>query len=662
MKRKKTDGMKGQIEIVVIIALILVSLVAAVLLLQQMVTTPGPSPGIEHEAKTIKDSVNNLIGVGLREVMVKIYDQGGYSGLGGAELVEYGGTGVPVWQACEKLSIPDVEQEIGNGVSQYLRSNLKDEMYFFGKKVKFDFQNAKAEVKILNDKVEVGIYLPTTVEGYEMPLPYAASINSDLRKVLDFSGNFVNDAKSTRFFETITMESIIFSNPDSPDWMPVTGSENECYKYITKRRQELVPAMKNIADYVATHFVWNREPARRAGNPFYPLNTVGGKQYDLDVMMDYPDEWNMDGNLFFSPDPVRINPKPMSIDLGIIDIPLPLTCLDVYGVSYSFRYPLVTAVHDRVMNQWFKFAVMVEVKKNGLGDCEGMLEEPAVKAMCGQDARCRINITAVDEDGAPVPDAQAEFYECDLGKTDENGNLIASVPCGVSEIKLLKEGYKSFGNLTSYHQLDNTTVTMQRMRNVTFHFYGVPMGARFYDSNNPGKFMQYIVIPSVRIKSIDQFNKVVVYLSMKPKQKNIFTKEDPHLLITNIVNTTSMELGNNETTMGVSFNTFEALAIAKNMTSSGEAEMGYLNTTVAIDKETDVYVYVPVVLWFLKFTPMASIDAVKFRADDVVLDGSETSKLMDKLTTCGITPVSPTELTPEDIDSRLSMPGCSIWT
>jgi hypothetical protein len=626
---------KGQLEFVVIAALIVILIVAMIFVLQQLLIRPPEVSGIEQQAKTVKESVNNLVGTGLNEVLIEIFNHGGYTNLGDVETVKFDMLDVPVWQRCEITNIPNVTEEIGYGVDIYLRNKLKEEMIFFGKKVEFDFSKMETDVSIWKDRVDVNVYLPTKIEGYEIPLPYTGSIRTNLFEILDFSKNFVEDAKETRFFELITMTTILYSNPEYKYFLPLVGTRFKCYDPLIKRKDEMLKGINETLDYVATHTVWNTNPIRLASNPFYPLNRIGGKKYDLYVMFSYPKEWNLKNNFYFSPDPFKSVPKPLSIDVGGLSIPIPLVCMDTYGVSYSIRYPVVVSVKDEITNQWFKFAVMNEIRDNKPGNCEGELKVSKEK-LC-KEGGCVIKMKVKDEEGNLVKGADVMFYRCDLGKTNSDGEVMANVPCGVSEIKVYKKGYKTFGNLTSYFELNNSVIILERTGEVTIHFYGIPMRGEGYDENE-GTYDSYKVssYTTTHIKPITKFtgkdfdiwthpteSAVIVNLIFKPNFKNIFTGEDIDLMLTNVVNLTTFELGDSVKTYGISHNTYDISGIARNRLKD-EQEVGYMNGTIEIGNETNLYVYFPIIT----------------NEDAKGISVTETGKLMEILKDCGVEAIS----------------------
>lgn len=655
MERKK-----GQIELVAIAGLIIIVLIVIFLIMQQFMVQPPITPGTGSEVKTVKDSINNFIQAGLMDVLVKIYSQGGYSNLAGVQGIDFSGTKVPVWQACEKLSIPEVENEISIEVGKYIKNNLKDEIMFFGKNVKIDIPAVTAKATILKDSVKVEVYLPTYVEGNEVPIPYIVSVDSNLKEILEFSSNFVTDSSENRFFELITLITMFYTDSDNPYWTPVLGVRSDCGAPIVKRREEILAGMVKVAEYVASHAVWDKKPARSAENPFYPINTVGGKRYDLDVMFSYPESWDMDGNFEFGPDPFVSTPKPMKIEINKpikITLPVPRMCMDVYGVTYSFKYPIIVSVRDDVINQWFKFALLSEVRENAPGDCIGDLDDPNTgyaKEICINQSKCGINFTVIDNHGNPVEGADVFFYECDLGKTDSQGRMINYVPCGISEVKVYKNGYKAFGNFTSYYQLSNTTIILGKTHNMTVHFYGVPMEG-FNPNYDPESTTTYIGYRATgEPKPITDFSNTQVDITFKPKYMDIFTGEDSNIMETN-QNFTSGEMLNNVTVDGVMYNEYTLVGKAYDTSSNRNenyVDLGHNNGTMKIENQTDLYVYYPVVEKWVWIPGHLEGDMANS------LDINEIEKLRRKFGYCGIEFFSFAEQT----SFNLGGAGCNDWT
>lgn len=435
---------KGQVEFIAIAAIILIAIVVIILALQQTAVTPPDVTGIEQQAKTVKDSINNLIKTGLKEQMKIIYNQGGMLAPQSVLNVEFGMFKVPVWQACDQVNIPDVAKEMEAGIASYLRTNLKNEEEFFGKKTVFDFSKMEVDVDIFKDNLRVKVYLPTTIVDYSIPQPYEVTTPTKLYDVLEFSTNFVNDNTQGRVFEGALIRCMrkFPTDPNSGDWLHYMGALTTCGERIFKTKNDLLPPMKKAIRLTVTQTLWNEKPLRSVDqNCFSPINMVGGKAYpDLEVYFEYPPSWDskISQNFFFSPNPVNFVAVPM---MSFVPV-----CVTPFYVAYNIRYPVIIEVEDSLTNQIFKFAVMSEIINNMPGNCSYELgeQEADYVDLCVNNADCSAKITVNDEEGNPVEGADVMFDICDLGRTDTNGVVEGYIPCGLAELHVYKNGYKSF--------------------------------------------------------------------------------------------------------------------------------------------------------------------------------------------------------------------------
>lgn len=585
---------KGQVEFIVVAALIIIAITAVILASRQIVIPSPVTSGLTEEAKTIKDSVENLIRAGAKDRLLLVYNQGGAQAP--TLSVEFGAFDTAVWSACGENNIPDVEKEIGAGIWAYLRENLKDEMEFYGKKVTFDFSKPKYEVDVIKDMVNVRVYLPTKVEGYDIQQPYAINVPAKLYDVLDFSKNFVNEAGSTRFFEMVTLTSMLHSNPESEAWIPVAGAQVGCGNVLFKTRNELLPGIKGIIKYTVSHVVWNTQPLKLAENPFYPISSVGGKFYpDLQVAFAYPPSWDaeIDQYFMFTPEPLRVVPKPI--------MPIIAFCMAPYSVGYTFRYPVVVMVEDSLLDQWFKFAVMVDIQNTQPGNCSAQFGNISEYAqICVSDAKCNAKVTVKDSAGTPVEGADVSFYICDIGVTNSNGVAQGKIPCMVSELHAYKEGYRSFGDLFRSDQLQNIDVTLQKTADkFTIHFKGLEVeagGDNLDGITGDGQFGSYQVKSSskdITPKANFGDKDMIVIAAFSPVNPNYFTGEDTSLLLSNYdENGTLVAQIETAGLQPIAYNF--TLTVADNETGM---PLGYLNTSIQLSEgDTELYVYMPVAL------------------------------------------------------------------
>lgn len=583
---------KGQLEFIVIVALIIIAVAAVILVSRQAVVQPPPTTGIPEEAKTVKDSVTNLIRAGVKEKLALIYNQGGVLNPPQPPAsAEFGAFDTAVWSACNETAVPDVAQQIGAGIMDYLRKNLKDKMEFFGKNVEFNFAKARSEVDIIKDRVNMRIYLPTKIDTYELEQPYEISVDTKLYDVLDYSRNFVKDATSSRFFEVVTIASMAHSNPESADWVPVAGIQTGCGNPLFKTRSQLLPGIKGIIRYTVSHVVWNALPPKLAENPFYPISGVGGKYYpDQQVAFAYPASWDsqLDKYFRFFPDPLRIIPKPT--------VPLVPLCLGPYSVAYTFRYPVIVMVEDSKLGQWFKFAMMVDIQNTQPGNCTAQLGNASDYArICVNEAKCDAKITVKDTAGNPVDGADASFYICDIGVTDSSGVVTGKIPCMVSELHVYKTGFRSYGDLLAPDAVADKAVTLKNITgNLTVHFKGLDTVAKL-PATSDGAYTDYNVSGSP--KDITGFGKeLTVFLSFSPTDPDVFTNEDSALMITNY--DTDGNLVAEALMPGLQPVRYVVTAsLGRSINDENTTAVGYLNTTFELrEGVSDVYVYLPAVL------------------------------------------------------------------
>ncbi len=609
--------MKGQVEFIVIVALIIIAIIAVVLASRQAVIPTPPPSGIPEEMKTIKNSITDLIRAGVKDQLTLIYNQGGT--LSPSFSVEFGMFDTQIWSACGETNIPDVSEHVGAGIWMHLRKNLEDDMEFFGKNVKFDFTNPKYEVDIIKDRVNIKIYLPTTVEDYEIQQPYEVSVATKLYDILDFSGNFVDDAGETRFFETVTLTSMIHSNPEHENWVPVAGMQTGCGNVLFKSRNDILPGIKGVVKYTASHVVWDTQPLRLAENPFYPIYGVGGKFYpDLDVAFAYPPSWDseIDRYFMFAPDPLRVIPKPI--------MPMIPFCMAPYAVSYTFRYPVIVMVEDSLLNQWFNFAMMVDIQNSQPGNCTADFgEESEYARVCGN-ANCDAKVTVKNSTGSPIDGADVSFYICDLGATNEDGVVEGKIPCMVSELHVYKEGHRSYGDLFRSDEVEDIEMSLEKVADeVTIHLKGLEAEAIGGDRSE-GKFDSYTITGgALDVNDSGSFynTELVVFIAFSPVLPNYFTGEDTSLILSNYG-----EEGN----LISEINTYGLQPVGYDVTASvADNEtgrpLGYINTSFELgEDDNEIYVYLPVVL---------KVDGGDWYEDDPGVDPEEANQLTETLTT-----------------------------
>lgn len=611
---------KAQVEFIVIFALIVVGVVVVLVAFQQGMITPTPPPDIQEEMKTIKDSVVNMVRTGTREKLELVYNQGGYLNTDNVNGVDYAPYKVPYWQMCDKTTIPDVKNEIRKGLVEYIKEKLANQTEFFGKNVSFDWGNFRAanvKVDIFKDKISVQVNLPTTVNGYPIQQPYEAEVETNINDVLEFSQNLAEYLKEQRIFENATKLMLIQS-----EFPPFGGQVEGCGKILYKTRSDVLPVAREVINHLLDFMPVNEEDTLIIkDNIFFPINEINGKKYpDIVARFHYVQEWDLNKHFSIYPDPLVVVPKPMTSTEAYLLIPMaPVSlCLGSYELFYDIQYPVIIRVKDKNSNQWFHFAVLVDIKDNLPGNCEGVAGATSeYTKTCIENAQCPVFIRVIDSKGKPIADAGILFDVCGLGETDADGILQSYAPCGQSELKVYKEGYKSYGEFLPAESLNGLNITLiKKQDNVTLHFNGVLMVPEGSWVN--GTYGNYVV--ANRPALIDSFSsKLIVASSFSVAEPNVYTGEDFSLQFSNM--NEDEELLNTFTTDGLFPNKYMVSSLIFN--NDTQYAIGHMNYSFELkEDDKELYMYLPVV------------------ASAEYINETESGKLTDKLISCGIEPVS----------------------
>jgi len=614
--------LKGQIEFVVILAMLAIGVVAAVVVLQTGVINP-PTPGVEKQYETIKNSITDLIRSGAVETMDTLYSQGGF--LSPEKTITYGYSEVPVWRDCSGLNVPRIEDEIRQGVMNYLNKNLNGTMDFFGKTVKLRLSVMNVQPNLVKNRIDIKVTIPTDVDGYTMPQPYEVSVPTNLYDIMDFSSNFIKDADKARMFEQATMTFLATQDfeKDTPQWIPLTGVRVGCGNILLLTKEDIRPRLERfLKQEVPNRINWNNVPA--SPDSFF-FNSVGGKTYpNIDVTFVYPDSWDIGQNMWFtsggSPNMIYVMPSMLFYMVPV--------CTAQYYVSYSFRYPIIVRVKDRLNGRNLDFAYMAEIQNNApAGNCS---DYPApgqteYDQMCVQGATMPVLVTVKDTEGNPVQDAQVTFSMCLVGRTNASGMVEGHAPGIGSDFHVYKQGYKSFANYTAGNMLQNVTVVLKSVQEtVNIHIFGVPVTGE--GASLAGESVKY---SSYRITSgpsgITDHGDLMLFSYFVPTDPDPLVPEDSQLSPS--LSDEEGNLADSVEINGLFPNEYTVYTVVQDNAKS--MITGAVNSTFTLgENDRDIYMYLPV----LKNEDM-----------QYSINGTEGERLASKLISCGIKPVSTEE-------------------
>jgi hypothetical protein len=305
-----------------------------------------------------------------------------------------------------------------------------------------------------------------------------------------------------------------------------------------------------------------------------------------------------------------------------------------YSVLYTFEYPIIVMVEDSRLDQWFKFAIMVNIENTQVGQCDaGLPEESEYAKVCGN-AECDARVSVKNTTGDAIKGADVSFYICDLGVTDSSGVVEGKIPCMASELHVYKNGYRSFGDLFRSDELEDKTVIMEKIsENITIHLKGLRA-----DAKNPlgdGRFGDYGITDGPEdLSDSGRFDdtELVAFISFAPSDPNPFTGEDSAIIIANFdadgnlvseINITGLQPIPYGVTASVSDN------------ETGRT-FGFLNSSITLGQEdSEIYVYLPVAL---------TVDGSDWGDEDSGVSNEDADKMTEKVKNyCGAPPVSTTE-------------------
>ena len=626
---------KGQLEFVAVGGLVLLVIIAIFLLLNPKAPTGNMDiPWLIDEQKTIVDSVNNFMKTAARSAVTDVYNQGGYADIYNVNTIKAGGSEIAVWSECNSLSIPDMEKEIGLSIKRYIANNLKSQM-FYGRNVTFDLNELKADVKITKGKILAKIELPAEASKYNIPKDYAVEMESDLFDIMKFAEDFTKEENETKFFGTIVMLSMLSTNPDSANWTPVSDTRTGCFEPpLVKTERETMQGVDAAISYAISHITWREDGLRFASNPFYPLRTVKGKAYDLDVSFSYP-EWDIESHFSMSPKIFSSIPKPLLFKGA--PFPIPRICYDTYSVKYTFKFPVIVAINDEKMNQWFQFAIMSDITENVPGGCvkdEGSPPSSDYEVLCSEKAECSLTVNVMDTYGNLMGDVEVFFDKCYLGKTDSWGRVKANIPCMIGELSAYKDGYENYASLIAAKRSSAVDVFMRkRVKDLKIAFFGVPVTAM--GKKDAGEYEKYIVFdkPYLIEKFIKEINPsgsgtpdIFASATFDIKPSNPFSGEELSFVADN--SKIDGSLASVVTMETVAQGEYEINGFAKRV--SENKIRGFIESNIQIKENTEsICLYFPLAI-FQNTIPYTITDE---------LTPSEKSKMIEALKNAGIDPV-----------------------
>lgn len=477
---------KAQSEIIIIVGIVIVATVALLAVTYQAPPSPTPT-GVAQTQKAVKDSFLTLASESAEEVIIMMEKQGGYlssdlldaAPLDTVDGVTFVGQGVPYWQTCEQDISPStdqLEEWMGLGVEIMIIDHLNE--LVFDKEVIFDASQLDVRAKILDNKVDFAVTLPTTVEGQPIIQPYSFSIPTRFGRIVDFAHDYAQEATTTRFNEIHSIASLYFSPPaeDGQPDIPTYGYLMNCGETIYRSPDDLAAGMKHTIAYtLASTLWWQPRPIDPAQPMVYAVEAVNGNTYpDLSFGHYFPDGFDF---VFRAP-LVITNTENDYEFFPPFSVP---NCLYAYNQKYNLVFPIVTSVEDDLTGSNFNFASKLYIENPGEhekmipGSCN-TLPSPVSGEACS-DLSCTASLTITDSLGVPLEGAKATYGGCLIGNSNAAGIVTGPVSCGSQELLIFKEGYDLFAGVTA---TPSGSYTLSAVPTYTFHFIDVEIEDPLY--------------------------------------------------------------------------------------------------------------------------------------------------------------------------------------
>ncbi|MEM7822942.1 MAG: hypothetical protein QW703_01675 [Candidatus Aenigmatarchaeota archaeon] len=498
---------KGQVEIIFILAIVIVAVVVIFYAFQSGLIGGPPAPPTEVEA--VKLSVKQFIKEGLEQIMENVTKYGGYTERPYGGSVLFLNDLVPYWLASGQTRYPELKASIIASLSNWIKTYKAEFEEILinetGKNITLG-EPLISDVKIGPNRIDVQVTMPTTVNDKPVPQPYEVSYDTKLGEIYEFAKRFVEWEKDSRFFEYATLSTIALSPVENGvKKVPLYVVPMEC-EFIFKSWYDIRPAAEEaIKATLAGIYMPGKAPTNtmtRSAYPKYSLVQLDGKDYsDIDVSFHLPDDFALSSmNFQFRPNPIVAFSRP-----GLFGMCIP----DFVNVSYMVRYPVVVDVKDTITGRHFRFAVDVYIKDNLPAEwgAEGYVSE-AQQEIC-ETASCIASVNVKDEDGKAISDASLMFMGCPIGQTDSNGRWYGIAPCGAGWINVYRQGYEPYSEGLQSSELIEKNITLRKLKTINVHVYELNV-------QNLTASKQYAIYPTGLYRLGEGHENVGVLLALAP--------------------------------------------------------------------------------------------------------------------------------------------------
>lgn len=472
---RSNNKLKAQAELFAIIGIVVIVAAVAYYSYQSGLIDLPPITSISEEQRLVKESVSGFITSAAFEELRELGETGGVESP--TDFVSLSNNPIPYWSRDGVVNIPDMKSALEIRLKEYLEQNKDDFAESFGKDVTIG--NPIVQVSIFDERIDISINMPTSVNGQPIPQPYKTSFQTNFGKAYDFSKKFVQSQNKNRFLEMFTMVNVISRGQLSED-VPIRIVRYECGDIFFKSWDDIKPEMESLITLtLANTYTFGKSPKMTYDkSPFaeFEIPSLNGKMYTgIDVTFHEEDDFGLDRtSFFFDPEPILVVPEL---------VPLTGSCTSTPTIiNYSVRYPAIVRVKDGVTGNILQFAVDTYIKNNKPGNFGRISYELSDLAALCNNPVCSAKVSVTDLSGNPVPEASVSFLGCEIGKTSSSGIVEGPAACGAGNLRVYARGYSMYEKTYAIDELADASVTVSKMPvfTVYLHMVNVQKGESSY--------------------------------------------------------------------------------------------------------------------------------------------------------------------------------------
>jgi len=454
----KRGGLKGQLTIFIIIAIILVAGIGVYFLLKGRISFET----MPSSLKPVEEYFLGCIDEQTKEGISLLEDRGGYiyppDFVPGNEYapssnqLSFFGSSIPYWYYASgklvKEQIPS-KKELEKQLSRYIEENFKcDFSSFYNQGFAINLSDLKAEVSVLDNKVDVTANADLDIglnDNSARQSSHKVTTNSELGNLYNSALQIYNKEKKEAFLENYALD-VLYS------YAPVNGVEISCSPKIW--------LLENVTREIKQALEANMQAITFSGAGYFKQNLDINKQ----TSFLYSGEWPTRIEIWDSSNGVMLaKPIGNQAGLGILGF-----CYVPYHFVYDLVYPVLIRVYDNKENFQFPVVVIIEGNKarQALASSTTDYAEPE---LCKY-KNSEISVYTYDINLEPV-EADISFsclsQQCDIGKTARNGSeavLVEKMPeCVNGWILASAEGYADKKVLVSTNQEGAVNIILDKL-------------------------------------------------------------------------------------------------------------------------------------------------------------------------------------------------------